>query len=44
MTLLFSWPTLMRRFSWACMPNCVDLGSVEFAEKFRVVVGVGSFP
>ena len=33
----FYWPTLMRRFSWACMPNCVALGSVEVAEKFRVV-------
>ena len=41
MTLLFYWPTLMRRFSWACMPNCVALGSVEVAEKFRVVVVVG---
>ena len=41
MTLLFYWPTLMRRFSWVCMPNCVALGSVEVAEKFRVVVGGG---
>ena len=41
MTLLFYWPTLMRRFSWACMPNCIALGSVEVVEKFRVGGGVG---
>ena len=39
-TLLLYWPTLMRRFSCACMPNSVVLGCLEVSEKF-VVVGCG---
>ena len=37
---LFSWPILLRGFSWACMPNFVALGWIEVGEKF-VVVGWG---
>ena len=36
MTIFFSWPTLMRRFSGACMPNFVALGCLEVGEKFLV--------
>ena len=39
MTLFFYWLTLMRRFSWACMPNFVVLGCLEVGEKFSVVGG-----
>ena len=43
MTLLFSWPSLMRWLSFASIPNFVVLGCLEVVEKFRVggVVVVG---
>ena len=36
------WTTLMRRFSWACIPSLIALGCLEVGEQFTVVVG--SFP
>ena len=41
MTLLLSWPNLMRRFSWACMPSFIALGCLEVGEKFPWVVAGG---
>ena len=41
MIILFSLPTLMRSFSWACMPNFVVLGCLEVGEKFTVGGGGG---